>query len=120
MNTGSLSTLLETLMTRLGESFPHIIGAVAILLVGWIVALVVRFGVQRGLSRLRLNERVKGITESALDLEKGSATAVYYLILVLAVIAFFRYPLRCARWSSTFWSSCPTSSPPRSWRSSPG
>ena len=84
----NLSTLTESLMAKLGESFPNIVGAIAILLVGWVLALVLRVAVRRGLRRLQLNRRLAGLTDSQLDAEKGFALGAFFVVLALALIAF--------------------------------
>lgn len=84
-----LSTLADTLMAKLGDTFPNILGAVAILAVGWVVALVVRVVVRRGLGGLSLNRHIQNLSGSSLDVEKGTAVGIYYLILALALVAFF-------------------------------
>ena len=46
-------------------------------------------GIRKLLGLVKLNERVQSGTGKPMDLEGGIATGVFYLILVLAFIAFF-------------------------------
>ncbi|MGH7365033.1 MAG: mechanosensitive ion channel [Candidatus Rokuibacteriota bacterium] len=84
-----LTRFFESLQVSLGQTLPSLVGAVLILLVGWIVAIAVRAGIRRGLGLLRLNERLRLDTGRALDLESGIASGAYYLVLLLVLIAAF-------------------------------
>ena len=81
--------LWDSLATALGGSLPRILGAVAILVVGWLVAVVARAIVRRGLGAVRINERVRSGTEASIDLENGAARGVFYVVILMAFIAFF-------------------------------
>jgi hypothetical protein len=84
-----MNTFLESLQNTLGSNLPSILGAIAILILGWFVAILVRAGIRRSLSFLKLNSRVQAATGSELDIEGGIAKGGYYIILLLALIAFF-------------------------------
>ena len=84
-----LSNLFNSLQESLGTTVPAVLGAVAILLVGWIVAIIVRAGLKRGLGFLKINERLETTTGSAMNVEGIVASGAFYLILVVALIAFF-------------------------------
>ena len=83
------SDLLSSLQSTLGTTVPKLLGALAILVVGWFVAVLLRGSFRRGLALAKLNERVESSTGNALDLEGGIAKAVYYVILLLVGVAFF-------------------------------
>jgi len=85
----TLQQWLAPLAGILGDKITKVIGALLILIAGWVLALFVRFMVQRGLHLLRLDERLKASTHSDLQLEGLGARLVYYLLLVLVFIAFF-------------------------------
>lgn len=51
----SWDTFLTTLQSSLGSQIPQILGALLILLIGWIIAAVVRNVIRAGLSRLHVN-----------------------------------------------------------------
>ncbi len=80
----------EPLNRLLGEIFefaPHVLGALLLLLIAWIVAGVLRMIVHRALGVLKLDERLT--SQTGMDSEKGSsltktlADTVYWLVLLL-------------------------------------
>ncbi len=85
----TLAQWLAPLTAVLGEKVTKVVGAVLLLIVGWFLALVVRFLVRRGLRLANLNVWLQKATHSAWDFEKIVARAVYYLLLILVFIAFF-------------------------------
>jgi hypothetical protein len=85
-----LTTLFTTVQERAGEILPNILAALAILVVGWLAALVVRGIVRRVLGFVRLNERMRAGDEAeGPDVESGVATGSYYLVLLFALLAVF-------------------------------
>lgn len=91
-----LTSLWESLQVTLGESLPRILYGIVILIVGWLVAVIVRAIVRRSLGLIKLNERVRASAGGKVDLEVGVAKGAFYLVLLLALIAFFdalRLPL---------------------------
>ncbi len=83
------SAMLDSMQSTFGDILPGIFGALAFLVIGWIVALVVRALVRRGLGSLRTNERIASVTGTQMDLQRGVSTGAYYLILLLALIGCF-------------------------------
>lgn len=79
----------------LGGSIPNIVAALAILIVGWLLALVVSSLVRAALRRTNLDdrlaqwiageERVKDV-----NIERWVGKGVFYLILLFVIIAFFQ------------------------------
>lgn len=84
-----MSKLTETLQTTLGGTLPSVLGALGILILGWFVAIAVRAGVRKGLSCLNVNQRLRSSTGAEMDIEGGTAAGIYYLILLLVLVAFF-------------------------------
>ncbi|MGP0594768.1 mechanosensitive ion channel [Nitrospira sp. T9] len=84
-----MSKLTETLQVNLGETLPNVLGALGILILGWIVALLVRAGIRKGLGLLNVNQRLRSTTGTTMDVEGGTAVGIYYLILLLVLVAFF-------------------------------
>lgn len=84
-----VQALIESLQGTLGASLPAIGGALLLLVGGWLVALIARAIVRRGLSAIGVNERLEASTESQIDVESGAAKLVYYTILVIALVGFF-------------------------------
>lgn len=83
------TAMWESLRTSLGESLPNLLMALAILVVGWIVAVIIRALVRKSLGLLRLNERTVSEAGGKMDLEGGVAKGAFYLVMLLALIAFF-------------------------------
>ena len=84
-----LSTLGTSLQTSLGQQLPGIAAGLAILILGWIIALVVRAGVRRGLGALNLNQHIYSGTQSKMDAESAVASGVFWLILLITLIGVF-------------------------------
>jgi hypothetical protein len=85
----NMTKFVESLQSTLGTSLPGVLGALAILIVGWLVAMAVRVGIRRGLALVRLDDRVRSSAGGTMHLERGIATASYYVLLVLVGVAFF-------------------------------
>lgn len=56
---------------------------------GWLVALVVRAVIRRGLGALGVNERLRSTTDAEMDIEGGTARIAYYVVLAVVLLAFF-------------------------------
>ena len=84
-----LSTMLQSMQTTLGDNLPSILGALAFLVVGWFVALIVRAIVRRGLGYINTNKHIESATGNKLDVERWVGTGAYYVILLMALIGFF-------------------------------
>lgn len=81
--------MLESLQSNLGETLPSILGALAVLVIGWLVAVIVRAGTRKALGAVQLNDRVESSTGNRMDVAGGAAAVVYYIILVFTLVAFF-------------------------------
>jgi hypothetical protein len=85
-----MDKLIENLQSSLGQAIPGVAGALVILLVGWIVAFVVRVGLKKGLKLFKINDRMNARSEgTALNLESGIATAGYYVVLLFTLLTVF-------------------------------
>jgi hypothetical protein len=84
-----LSTLFTSLQTALGTHLPNILGALAILVVGWLIAVLARAGILRLLELLLVNQRIRESTGQALDVEKGIAIGAFWLIMLLTLLGMF-------------------------------
>lgn len=81
------NSLYTNLQTQLGTSLPSIVGALVILAIGWLVAVLVRAGLRRGLGAARLNERVHTSGGRPMDVEKWIAVTAFWLILLITLMA---------------------------------
>ncbi len=84
-----VSTLLASLQTRLGNTLPMVLGAIGILVLGWVIALLVRAGVRSAGGALRLNKRVSKLTHQDLNIEGWIASAVFWLVMIITLAAVF-------------------------------
>jgi hypothetical protein len=76
---------MESLQGTLGSALPGILGAVAILLIGWFLAVAVRAGINRGLKALKVNDRVG----DAMDLENAISQIVFWVVMAFVLIGVF-------------------------------
>ena len=77
------------------SQIPNLIGALIILIVGWVVALIVSAVVRGVLRRTKLGARVagwlgKGAGPQAAQAEGWVAKGVFYLIMLFVLVAFFQ------------------------------
>jgi hypothetical protein len=85
----NFATFIESLQSTLGTHVPSIIGALALLIVGWFLAVLVRAGVRKSLSALKVNERIGETTDEAMDVERGVAVGAFWLIILITLIGVF-------------------------------
>src|SRR6478672_11553508 len=79
----------SSLGIALGENLPRILGAIVILIIGWIVAVAVRGGIRRLMAVARVNTRIAQTTEQKLDLESGVSAGAFWLIILITLIGVF-------------------------------
>ena len=79
----------SSLQNALGVYLPNLLGGLAILVVGWIVALVLAAATRKGLAALRTNERLNAQTGSTTDFQRIAGRVVFWAVLLLAVIGMF-------------------------------
>ena len=87
------STFSRQLESSLGQYLPAVLGAVAILVIGLLAALLVRGLIRNGLNRLRLNERINsqagGPAAGKLDVVAIAATIGFWFIIIITLIGVF-------------------------------
>jgi hypothetical protein len=87
------SNFWPSLQATLAAHLPGILGALLILIVGWLLAVLARAAIRRGLAALRVNRRISDATEQPahepLDVESGIATAVFWIIILITLIGVF-------------------------------
>jgi hypothetical protein len=81
-----MNAFFDSIQASLGQHLLPLLGAVALLLAGWFVALAVRALVRRGLEAMGLNRRFADMTGKSLDLEMILAIAAFLVILLLTVV----------------------------------
>ncbi len=86
MDTQSFVTSLQQ---SLAGQVPSVIGAVVLLLVGWIVALIGAAATRRALTVVGMNTRCETLIGQRIDAETGVSRIVFWFILIVALIAAF-------------------------------
>jgi hypothetical protein len=91
----SVQSFWGQISSTLGAYLPSLAGAVAILILGWLVALAISALTRKLLSKTDLDnkaaawitgeERLKGF-----DVEQGISKGVFYLIMLFVLVAFFQ------------------------------
>ena len=87
--------MIEDILTQITETLggfvPSLFGALGILVLGWIVAVVARSVVRGALKRTRLDERVaQWTTGSPVAVEQHAGTVVYWVIMLFVAMAVFQ------------------------------
>ena len=83
------STFLGSLQDTLGAHLPGILGALGILIVGWIIAVIARAGVRKSLGLLKVNARITESTQQEMDVEAGISSGAFWLIILITLIGVF-------------------------------
>ncbi len=79
-----LPEFLQNLIELITSYLPPILGAILVLIVGWLLALVIRKIVHRLMKRTEWDERLLGNT--IVDTNKFIANLVYYLMMVVVLL----------------------------------
>ena len=86
---------LQTLVDQLSGSTLTILSALAILIVGWIIALIIAAIIRRVIKRTRLDNKISDwLTEDdSVPVNAASIVgkAVFYLIMLFVLVAFFQH-----------------------------
>jgi hypothetical protein len=85
----NFTALVNALQDTLGAHLPKILGALGILIIGWLVAVLARAGVMRLLELLSVNLRIRESTGQSLDVEKWIAIGVFWLVILLTLLGMF-------------------------------
>lgn len=91
-----MNDTLNTITGDLSRSVPNLIGAILILILGWLIAIVAAWIVKAILSRTSLDNRLaKWITgrddsSAVTNIEKWTATAVFWVIMIFVLVAFLQ------------------------------
>lgn len=83
-----LEEFLSPVMGSLGKFAPQFVGALVVLLVGWVVARIVRGGVRRAIAATGIGQRIEGSGDSSgkLKIEEVVSRFVYYLVLFFVLV----------------------------------
>ncbi len=83
------STLVTSLQNALGQHLPGILGALGILVVGWIIAVIVRAGALRLLGMLKVDERIADSTGQRMRVESSVSIGLFWVIILITLIGMF-------------------------------
>jgi hypothetical protein len=83
------NALVDSLTSTLGETIPNLLSAIAVLVIGWIVAILLRAGVKKLLGLLDLNRRIENLTEDKVDAEGLVAGGLYWMAVIMVLVGFF-------------------------------
>jgi hypothetical protein len=90
-----MQVILDQITRLVGAYIPNLVAALAILIVGWLVALIVSAIVRGVLRRTSLDNRLARLimgekAAEGVEMERQIARGVYYLIMLFVLIAFFQ------------------------------
>jgi hypothetical protein len=79
--------LVGSLQTSLGSQLPSLLGALGVLVLGWIAALIVRAAANRILHMAKLNQKVSNATGQSVNVEGPVAIGLFWLVLLITLVA---------------------------------
>jgi hypothetical protein len=92
-----MELMFENIMTNLGQLMgsylPSLAGAIVILVLGWILALIVSSLIRRVLAKTDLSKKLAGFggpDVKAINIEKWTARIFFWLIMIFVLVAFFQ------------------------------
>lgn len=83
--------MLENINSQIGTYLPGILSALAILIIGWVVAHIIGRLVRMGLKKSGLDRKLASVVApgGGVDVAKIAGKIAYYLIMLFVLIAFF-------------------------------
>ncbi|MFQ5847438.1 MAG: mechanosensitive ion channel [Candidatus Methylomirabilales bacterium] len=90
-----MEEILDQITQLVGAYIPNLLGALAILIVGWLVAVGVAAGIRGGLHRTGAGSRLAGWIAgeeegTVVEVERWIGKGVLYLIMLFVLVAFFQ------------------------------
>lgn len=85
----NMTALWDSLQNALGSHIPQLFGALAIFLLGWLVAVLVRAGARRSLGFIGVNHRFGKLTGKGVDIEGAVALGLFWVVILLTLAAVF-------------------------------
>jgi hypothetical protein len=79
----NVSSFLSPLLSTVQNFLPRTAAALAVLIVGWLVALIVRAGGRRLLGKLKIDERIAHSTGHSAGIERIVAAGLFWLVLLV-------------------------------------
>ena len=86
---------MQAVWDRVGETIsayvPTLLGALVILVLGWLVARIIAACVSAALRRTDLDNRLASwLVGGAVPIERMAGTTIFYLLMVFVLVAFFQ------------------------------
>ena len=89
-----MEEVLLNFVQLLLSSIPTVVGALAVLIIGWLIALVVSAVVRRAVRRTTVDKRLTGLIAvegaEAIEVERWIGRGVFWLIMIFVLVAFFQ------------------------------
>ncbi|MGE3840298.1 MAG: mechanosensitive ion channel [Vicinamibacterales bacterium] len=90
-----IRTLFDQAMAVVGSFVPSLLGALAILLVGWVMALIAAAIVRGVLNRTSLDNRLATLVAGrdalgGMSIERIAAKVAFYVVMLFVLVAFFQ------------------------------
>ena len=87
-----MQNILNQILQEVGSYIPELLGAMVILIVGWLIALILSNLARSVLKRTELDNKIVGwVTgEKAPNVEEGTGRIIFWLIMIFVLIAFFQ------------------------------
>lgn len=86
MNTNAL---WDSLQNNLGTHIPQLLGALAIFILGWLIAVLVRAATRKSLGFVGVNHRFGKLTGTGVDIEGAVALGLFWVVILLTLVAVF-------------------------------
>lgn len=86
MNTNAL---WDSLQSNLGTHIPQLLGALAIFILGWLIAVLVRAATRKTLGFSGVNHRFGKLTGTGVDIEGAVALGLFWMVILLTLVAVF-------------------------------
>lgn len=83
------SGFITTLQTALGGYVPTVLGAIGVLVIGWLIAVIARASVIRLLDALKVDQRISESTGQGAYVERIVASGVFWLVLLVTAVGVF-------------------------------
>ena len=92
---GFFQGITEQITNTVGPYLPRLTGALLVLLIGWLIALIVSSIVRRVVGRTRIGNKIASWlggqgTNYTPGIEKRAGKGAYYLIMLFVLVAFFQ------------------------------
>ena len=83
------SVLATSLQSTLGGQLPSIFAALGIIILGWLVAVLLRGGTRRLLGMLKVDSRIQDSTGQHVGVESAISVGVFWIVILITIVAVF-------------------------------